>query len=265
MSQFNFGSGVLIGTPSTSATGAVITNPSPIIFGGLQDCSISVSADVKELFGQSQFPIAVGRGKAKIQGKAKMAQINGSLFNSLFFGQTLSPGIYTDFIDTTGTVIPTTPFTITPLTAYSGQLTGTSPAFGFDLGVRNAQGVPLTRVATGPTTGQYSLAAGVYTFATADAGQTVFISFNYTATTIAGANGAVTSVVNNVLMGQAPTFQADFYTTYQGASTVLTLYSCIATKLSISTKTDDFTIPEFDFSAFANSAGQVMKWQTTSQ
>jgi len=263
--QYSFGSGSLIGTPLTSASGAIITNPSPVLFGGLQDCSIDISTDVKELFGQNQFPIAVGRGKAKITGKAKMAQINGMLFNELFFGQTLNSGVYTDYIDTTGTSVPSTPFTITPLTTYSSQLNGTTPVFGYDLGVRNALGVPMTRVASAPTTGQYSVTAGVYLFALADVGTTVFINFNYTATAAAGAAGQVNSIVSNVLMGQAPTFQTDFNTVYNGSSLTLTLYSCIATKLSFATKIDDFLIPEFDFAAFANSAGQVLRWQTTSQ
>ncbi len=255
MSQYNFGAGSLIGTPLTDGSGNAIAVPSPIIFGALQDVSIDVSADVKQLFGQNQFPLAVGRGKAKISGKAKFAQINGATFNSLFFGQTMSAGILADVIDTTGAAIPGTPYAITPTVPSSGT-------WAFDLGVRDSNGLPMTRVASGgtPTTGQYKVTAGVYTFAAADTTKTVFISYQYTAASTAGPQK---STVNNVAMGYAPTFQADLYNSYNGKSLTFTLYSCVATKLSIATKLDDFIVPEFDFEAFANSAGQVMTWSTS--
>ena len=192
MSQYQFGSGVLIGTPLTDATGAPIANPTPIQFGALQDVSIDISSEVKSLFGQNQFALATGRGKSKISGKAKMAQINGATFNSLFFGQSISNGIQADFIDTTGAVIPATPFTITPVVPASGT-------WAYDLGVKNANGLPMTRVSTAPTTGQYSVTAGAYVFAAADTGQTVFISFAYTATS----TSAKKMTVNNVQIGRA--------------------------------------------------------------
>lgn len=250
--QYAFGSGVLVGTPLTDANGAAIAVPSPVIFGALQDVMIDISAEIKQLYGQNQFPLAVGRGKGKISGKAKMAQINASLMNSLFFGQSLTSGIVDNVYDLTGTVVPSTPFTITPTVPGSGT-------WVFDLGVRDSNGVPLTRVASAPATGQYSVTAGVYTFAAADTGQRMFISYQYTATSTT----AKSQVVTNVLMGQAPTFQADFFTKYNGKTLGLTLYSCVANKLSFSTKQDDYTIPEFDFDAFANGANQVMKWFTS--
>ena len=47
--------------------------------------------DVKQLYGQKQFPEAVARGKCKITGKSKFAAINGKMLNDLFFGQTCPP------------------------------------------------------------------------------------------------------------------------------------------------------------------------------
>ena len=251
MSQYEFGSGVLFGTPLTDAAGTAIVNPSPIQFGAMQDISIDISAETKTLFGQQQFPLAVGRGKAKITGKAKAAQVNGAIFNSLFFGQTMNNGIQTYVVDTTGTLIPTTPFIITPTVPSVGT-------WSYDLGVKNASGLPMTRVASAPTTGQYSVSSGAYTFAAADTGLLVFISYAYTATS----TSAKKSTVTNVLMGYAPTFQADFYIAFNGKALTMRLYACVATKLSFATKTDDFLIPEFDFEAFANSAGQVLDWST---
>jgi hypothetical protein len=252
MPLYGFGAGALWGTPLTDASGNAIANPSPILFGTLQEVSVDISADVKELHGQNQFPEAIGRGKAKISCKAKNARINGALLNSIFFGQTMTSSIVGDVYDTTGAAIPTTPFQITPTVPSSGT-------WARDLGVRNASGDPMTRVASAPTTGQYSVAAGIYTFAAADTGLTVFISYNYTATS----TSAKTSIVNNVAMGQAPTFRCDLLNAYNGLQTNLSLYSCVATKLGIATKLDDFLIPEFDFSAFADSAGRVLQWGTS--
>ena len=58
-------------------------NPTPMKFGTLQDVSLDISGDVKQLYGQKQFPEAVARGKCKITGKSKFAAINGKMLNDL--------------------------------------------------------------------------------------------------------------------------------------------------------------------------------------
>lgn len=249
MAQYVFGSGILWGTPSSDANGAAIVNPTPIQFGTMQDVSLDVGFDIKELYGNLQFPVAIGRGKGKITGKAKVAQMNGSLVNSLFFGQTLTNGILSDYYDTTGAPIPVGPSTITPTVPSSGT-------WSQDLGVRDSNGLPMTRVASGPATGQYSVSAGVYTFAAADAGQTVFINYQYTASS----TSAVKSTVMNLPMGYAPSFRMDLSLPYQGKSLIFTLPNCISAKMAFATKQDDFLVPEFDFSAFASANGQVMTY-----
>ena len=52
-----------------------------------------------------------------------------------------------------------------------------SASFSCDQAVKYASGTALTRVSSSPSAGQYSVAAGVYTFATADVGQS--LSFAY--------------------------------------------------------------------------------------
>lgn len=250
--QFAFGSGVLIGTQQYDANGAAVANPSPQQFGVLQNVTLDASFDLKSLFGQNQFPVAVGRGKGNITGKAQFAQLNGALLNGLFFGQTVTAGIIGNVIDTTGAAIPGTPYQITPTVPGSGT-------WSRDLGVRDSNGVPMTRVASAPATGQYSVAAGVYTFASADTTKVVFISFQYTATSTT----AKKSTVSNVLMGYAPAFQVDLFLPYQGKQLVLTLPYAVGSKMSFATKQDDFTVPEFDFTAFADASGNVMTWSTT--
>lgn len=241
-----FGSGVLVGTPLTDANGNAIANPTPIQFGVLQDTSIDFSFDIKELYGQYQYPVAVGRGKGKITGKSKFAQMNGLSLNSVIFGQTLVAGTLSEVIDTVGTAIPTTPFQITPTVPGSGT-------WAVDLGVIGPNGQIFQRVASAPATGQYSVAAGVYTFAAADTAKVVRISYQYTA----ASTTAQKLTVNNGLMGYAPQFRADFFMSYNGKPLVLTLPACISSKLTLATKIDDFTIPEFDFSGFADSSNNI--------
>lgn len=253
MPTYGFGAGALWGTPTTDATGAAIANPTPILFGTLQDVSVDLSGDVKQLYGQNQFPDAVARGKMKVDGKAKFARINGLLLNSLFFGQTVSSGIFADYYDVTGTTVPaSSPYTLTVTPPSSGT-------FAADLGVRDSNGNPMTAVASSPTSGQYTVAAGVYTFAAADTGKTVFISYQYTATDTTAKN----STVSNLQMGAAPTFRCDLTRGFNGKYNALSLFACVGTKLSFATKNDDFEIPEFDFSAFADSSGRVLKWGTS--
>ena len=68
-------------------------------------------------------------------------------------------------------------------------------------------------------------------------------------------------VLTNQFMGYTPTFKATFYTTKTTggapAGLALVLNACIASKLSLPTKTDDYEIQEFDFSAFADATGTI--------
>ena len=119
--QFQFGAGEFFGVPLTDYSGAAISNPTPVRLGAIQSMSLDVNADLKELHGQYQYALDAARGKGKIGGKVEFAQINGRACNSLFFGQTLTSGTQNAiYADTTGTAIPSTPFTITPTVPGSG-------------------------------------------------------------------------------------------------------------------------------------------------
>jgi hypothetical protein len=242
--MFQFGSGTLWGFPVGGNTAA---NPTPMKFGTLQDVSLDISGDVKQLYGQKQFPEAVARGKCKITGKSKFAAINGKMLNDLFFGQTIGTGMTTTALDEAQQVPAVTSFTITVTNAVH---------FKQDWGVRYAAtGLPLTRVASAPTLGQYSVntGTGVYTFSSSDASANVLISYTWV-------NSSVGTQLNiaNQLMGFAPTIQVLLENTYSGNQFSVLLYSVMASKLTFATKQEDFIIPEFDFEAFANAAGQVI-------
>lgn len=239
--MYSFGSGVLIGTRTD------IVNATPVNFGLVQEVSIEEAASVKELYGQYQHPIAIARGTMKTTGKAKVARISGLAFASLFYGVTPSAGQLATAFAEAATVPAATPYTVTP---------ANSVTFVDDSGpVYAATGLPLTRVASAPIVGQYTLSGGVYTFAAADAGKAVLLTYTYQIAA-SGQKFAVT----NALTGTTPTFQAQFYTTFQGQAVSLKLNNCTSSKLSLHTKLEDFVIPEFDFSCFADATGTVMTW-----
>jgi len=237
MPQYSFGSGTLIGVNTTA-------NSTPVNFGGLQDVTLDFSFNLKELHGQYQFPLAVGRGTGKITGQAKFAQVNGLILNSLFFGLSSTVGQLQTAFHEAGTV-PGTPYQITVANAAT---------FVTDYGVINSlTGIPLTKVASAPTTGQYSVSnVGVYTFAAADTTLAMLISYTYTTS----ASGNKT-IISNQLLGTAPTFKIALYETYNSKALTIELNQCIAAKLNFATKLEDFTIPGFDFSAFADASGNL--------
>ncbi len=245
--QFIFGTGSLFGTALTDATGTAIANPSPVKFGELQDVSLDMSRDIKPLYGQNMMPVAVGGGKMKFDWKCKFARLNGRIFNDLFFGQTLAAGTLQGvYNDTTGAPIPATPFTITPTVPSAGT-------WARDLGVVDSNGVPMTRVASAPAAGQYSVAAGVYTFAATDTLKVVFISYAYTATVAA----AKQVVFTNQPMGYVPTFGIDLAIMYNGHPANLRFNQNVSSKLTFSPKQDDFGVSDMDFTSFADAAGNI--------
>jgi hypothetical protein len=238
-----FGAGLMWATPTTDAYGNAISNPTPIQFGVSQEINIDISFDTKKLYGQQQFPVAIGRGKGSASGKIKFAQINGLTLNSVVFGQTMTAGIVADYYDTTGSTVATT---LTPTVPNSGT-------WSADLGVRTSTGIQMTRVASAPATGQYAVTAGAYTFAAADVGTTAFINFQYTATSTV----AKKSTIQSLPMGYAPTFRTDVYIPFQGKSAIFTFNNCVSNKLSMASKLDDFMVPEIDFDIFADGSNNL--------
>jgi hypothetical protein len=255
--MFLFGAGIMAATPLIDSYGNAITTPTPAPFGVTQDVTLDFDFEQKPLYGASQFPVAVGRGKGKVMGKCKQAKIYASLFNTMFFGQPTNQttGFFSIFQDTVGTAIPGTPYTITPTVPLSGTWDADE---GVAMGVLDTK-VPMTRVTGTPTTGQYAVAAGVYTFAAADTTKVVYINFRYTATV----TGSQKVTVANLLMGYAPSLQLDLNVTYAGKSFCIRLPGALPSKWGWTFKNDDWTIPEFDFECFADGNGNIAYYSMT--
>lgn len=234
-----FGSGILIAKPSGA-------NQQPIIFGALQDVTLEISGKTDKLRGQQQAPLLVARSETDYTCKAKMGYLSGPIYTSLYFsGATTTTG--------TTSIAYGEQHSVPGISAYTVTVTNSATWTG-DYGVVNATtGVPFTPVASGPTQGQYSVAAGVYTFAAADANAALQISYTYTQSTVGS-----TIVVPNSLQGVQQVFSVILQRSYNGVGERFLLGNCIAGKLSLPTQMAKFAISEVDFEAFAPNGGSPL-------
>jgi len=251
MTAVNFGSGTVVGRRTD------ISNPTPSFLGVLQDVEIDFDQTLKELIGQNKIAFDVAPANLKITGKAKFARIEGSTMRDLLFGAaaTLTRNAGTQFV-TGEQGTPGVGNTITVSHA---------AAFVADYGVFYAiGGSQLTRVASAPSVGQYSVneATGVYTFNASDNNVAMSLYYAYTVTNL------VQSTVSNSAMGTGPAFQlfiAESYTNNAGQLNTfnLQLNACRSSKLTFPFKNTDYTIQEFDFQAFADQNGNIGVISTT--
>lgn len=244
MTQYVFGTGQLFATP--------VGGGAPLKFGALQDVSIDLSADTKELYGQYQFALDTARGKTKVEWKASTGNIDAAAFNQVYFGQTVDAGDeLLQVFNETGTVPAMTTYTVTVANAAS---------FVMDLGVYLASdATPLKQVPSTPGPMEYSVSAvGVYTFNAAQASAAMLFNYLYE-----GTDGG-TLTVTNQLMGSTPKFQLVASQLYDGKSFTVILYSAVSDKLSLPLKQDDYLISELSGSCHADAANRVLKLSTTS-
>lgn len=243
MPQFFFHTGTMYGKGSGP-------NATPQEFGTLQSGSIDLSYTNKSLYGQYNAPVATGRGNLKISGKASSAAIQARFFNDLFCGGTLSKGQTVIAQNEVASVPSATAYTVTAANAAT---------FVEDWAVKyGSNGAPLIKVASDPAQGQYSVANGVYTFAAADAGAEVLLSYSYTDAT----NGQ-SILVTQQLVGVAPEFSLVLNGNFNGAAMSLKLFAAVSTKLSFATKLNDFMIPAFEFEGQADAAGRIYQLNTS--
>jgi hypothetical protein len=221
-------------------------------FGTLQSGSVDLASTTKDLQGQNQFAVAVGVGAGKITGKASWANIDLGSYNDLYFAGagTLSTGnVKLKYAE--AAQIPTS-------TAYTVTVAN-GATFAEDYGVQFSDGTQLALVSASPAAGQYSVnsTTGVYTFAAADEGKAVLITYKYT---VSGSGQSLQ--VTNQPVGAANNFKLVLAGQYNGVWTAITLYACVSSKLTFATKLNDFMIPDFEFSAFADANGNVTRFDT---
>lgn len=244
--EFGFGSGVLTGIRTD------IFDLTPVRFGALQNVDVMFEGEVKELFSFNQFPIDTARGKTKIQGKAKVAEIKARMYNDLFFGQTLSTTTSLRYAFNESTNLGTGAASYTVANAGSTPLTDQGVFYG-------SNGNQFVAVTGAPGLGQYTFTAstGVYAFSTFDASQGILVNYIYSVAT------GQSIALGNPLMGNTPRFKATLFQQFEGNQVVLVLNACVSTRLTFPTRIDDYVIQDLDFSAFADASGNVGSWNST--
>lgn len=243
--QSIFGGGKMWVTPVTDADSNAITVPTPVKVLACQGITTDIKFDTKSMHGRGQFPIHLARGKATASVSVEHGEITGRTYNNLFFGQTLSAGREMFHEEEVGAAIPGTPYKITVTPPGSGT-------WAEDLGVRDANGLPMVRVASSPTTGEYAVAAGEYEFAAADTTKPVYIDYRYTLT-----GGHQIAIVGKD-MGSSPIVQVAIATSFEGQHLTFRFPRCVAKDMSIQTKLDDFVYPKFNFDVYANTVTKAL-------
>ncbi|EOF8956493.1 hypothetical protein ACI6YK_001458 [Neisseria gonorrhoeae] len=246
--QLTFGSGEVFAQMITDAYGNRVQNATPVRIMGLQEMSVDLSAELKEFYGQNRYPLAVAQGKVKVSGKMKGALINGLTLNTLFFGTEYATGTMKAlWAETTGKVLDGDNYSYLQAAAPGGG------KFAEDAGVMGQDGTAYIKVASSPKQGQYTVSeSGVYAFNSSDKGKTVYPSFTYTQTMPPAKKIELT----NMATGNTPTFKMRYLTQFKGKKALLELESVTSGKLGLfSTKNDDFSLPEIDFTASTDEAG----------
>lgn len=240
-----FGSGLLL---INSNAGNQATNPTPVKPLTIQDITFDISGELKSLRGQYQFPDDVATADKKGTFKFSMGRKDFFLMNQLFSADTVAAGGTSVSVNESKVVASATA-TVTP---------PGGGVFSVDLGVTYGTfGAQLTKVASAPAAGQYSVSAGVYTFNSSDNTKTVTISYGFTTTL----SGSQTYQINQQTQGYGPQFEAyiiDMYQPVSSINSVIRLYAAKINKIAMNNKRVDYSMPELDGEFFAASSGRVL-------
>lgn len=220
--------------------------PTPLRIGGLQDVRIQLDVELNATRTQLKFPVKHSAALNGIQGRARMAKIDGAAFAQVAYGKSTATGsrkVTLDF-EATPTAGPDPTVTITPPTG----------TFALDLGViKDSDGARLTRTDTTPVpaTGQYSVVGSAYHFYTGDAGAKVRISYAYDATT------GKKLALSNEYMQFAPTYSVMLFTEFNCKQFGLWLPAVATDQLVMPARLEQYEISEFGFKVQQNAAGEI--------
>lgn len=283
--MYNFGAGRAIVYPAGGGSGLEL--------GTVQNASLELKVEMKELRGAWRFPVAVADGKGTASGKVTFANIwpqtiaavtGGSVSSGGASGTwpSLDAGGVTAAIAETGYVSASTPFEY--VLANGGTTSGFQigseivsviiPSYGPVYYIRGAAGSEVSATASGPpaagvagpTGGVYSIAnaaTSTLTFAAGDAGRTVKITYLFSATTATTGSDQVAVQLAQVGMNTALTFTMLLMgigrNIYNNSTQnfIIQLQACLAPSLKLDFKLDDWTMMDVDFSAFVDLNGNL--------
>lgn len=272
--MYNFGAGRAIVYPAGGGSG--------IELGTVQNASLELKVEMKELRGAWRYPIAVADGKGTASGKVTFAQLWPETIAAILSGTTTSGQAQGTWPDNTGgitaaiaessTIPASTPYTV--VLANGGTTNGfvagsevvsvVIPGYGPVYYVRG--GTPTSATAASPISGVYSIAtvAGstTLTFAVGDEGRTVKTTYLFSSSG-ANAGDQIGVQIAQVGMNTALTFTMMLMgigrNLYNNSTQqfLVQLNSCLAPSMKIDYKLDDWTMMDVDFSAFVDMSGNL--------
>jgi hypothetical protein len=252
-SYIQIGAGYCLFNPTA---GNLAINPTPLRALTIQDAELDISGTIESLKGQFQFPDDTAVTDKKGSGKITMGRKDLSLLNQIFFADIAAVG---------GT-------SVSPVEKHvaAATISVTPPGSGTffaDLGVYYGANInhSFQRIATGsPTAGQYSVSGGTYTFASADVGLDVLISYAYTQPT----TGTIFQV-NNQNIGYGPQVEIYMVDTYQPVNigtvllpvfvySTIKVYAAKISKVTLGNKRANYSMPEVNYEYFQANNGRVL-------
>ena len=187
---------------------ALTTSSTPIPLAVAKSATIDFKQERKPLRGQWMDPIDMLAGARDISVKFAGADFRAATVQLVLQGSTLAANATKNVVVGENWVSATT------------VTVAQSATWSEDAGVLDlTAGKWLTRVASAPATGQYSVAAGVYTFAVADAGHNLTITYTYTSTTA----GSQTLAVTNQVVQQSTGYLVRVFTPFLVGGVVKTI------------------------------------------
>jgi hypothetical protein len=219
-------------------------NPDKVQLAVVKSWNFDLTQEEIELRGSGLDSLENLPVKRTVKGKLSLSDFSTNLISAVTSGTTITAGSVVGLVQSAS--VPTTPFQVTVTQ---------SATFLQDLGVIDlTAGKEMTEGATATGTGVYSVAAGVYTFNTADTGHAVKISYRHTA----AASGKTLEVAAAEGGTAATRYELHVYGSAGGKSYGFWFPAVSIPNLSLSMSPDSYSDVSVDFSAFLSSTDKLM-------
>lgn len=220
-------------------------NPTPRRIAIIQDVSIEIKRDIKELFGENKYAEDAASGNESITGKYKSGELDPSWMMEEFMSSTRTSGSIILVKSEAKTVA-------------AGTVTVNGAAdFREDYGVVDPlTNRPLRRVGSAPAEGQYAVneGTGVYTFNTANNGDSFLFTY------LTDSDEGETYTVSNSVAGDSLFCSLLLYKTSRtGKPFGLRLANATFESASFGFKLNEHAMPEGSFKGFAGDNGIVFE------